>query len=186
VLVIKDECGDALAAKRRSSILDGCARRDPVDLGNPAQLSGESLMKTIVNGHFRAEKVEAYLVSEHARIGTLPRHFGAHMMLVEDMVYGFMRRFVSSYDGGLWNFYELSNGGFYMAPTGGPVQFSVHSNDFDDTLSADAAGIAVCLFAFSHLSFQRPQTDVFTLHFHRLRDFALNHKEAALIFAAID
>jgi hypothetical protein len=186
VLVIKDECGDALAAKRRSSILDNCARRDPGDLGNPAQSSGESLMTTIEYGHFPAEKVDAYLVSEHARIGTLPRHFGSRMMLVEDMVYGFMRRFVSSYDGGLWNFYELSNGGFYMAPTVGPVRFSVYSYGFDDTLSADAAGIVVCLFAFSHLSFQRPQTDVFTQHFHRLRHFALNHKEAALIFAAID
>ena len=33
VLAVKDECADALAAWRRSSILDSCARRDPRDAG---------------------------------------------------------------------------------------------------------------------------------------------------------
>jgi Antirestriction protein len=50
---------------------------------------------------------------------------------------------------------------------------------------ADAAGITVCLFAFSLLSFER-QGEVYSRHFHWLRDFALGHVEAAEIFAAID
>jgi len=82
--------------------------------------------------------------------------------------------------------FELSNGGFYMAPSCDPVEFSVHSNGFEGSLSADAAGITVCLFTFSHLSFQQPSDDVFSRHFYALREFALNHKEAASIFAAID
>jgi hypothetical protein len=40
-------------------------------------------------------------------------------------------------------------------------------------MSASAAGIMVCLFAFSRLSFQFPRNEVFALHFHRLREFAL-------------
>ena len=33
------------------------------------------------------ERVEAWLVPEHARIGTLPRHFGMHMLTVEGRIY---------------------------------------------------------------------------------------------------
>jgi len=57
---------------------------------------------------------------------------------------------------------------------------------FEGTLSADAAGITVCLFTFSHLSFQQPSEDVFSRHFYALREFALDHKEVGSIFAAID
>ncbi len=132
------------------------------------------------------QKIEAYLVLEDARMRTLPQHFGARMMTVEHTIYHFMREFVAEYKGGFWDFYELSNGGFYMAPNSGPVKFSVHTNDFEGTLSADAAGITVCLFTFSHLSFQRPTGEVFSRHFYALREFAIEHKEASLIFAAID
>jgi len=133
-----------------------------------------------------APKVQAHLVLEDARIGTLPRHFGARMMTVEHTVYNFMREFVAEYKGGFWDFYDLSNGGFYMAPNSDPVKFSVHTNGFEGTLSADAAGITVCLFTFSHLSFQQPSQDVFSRHFYALREFALDHKEVGSIFAAID
>jgi hypothetical protein len=131
-------------------------------------------------------KVQAYLVTGHARIGTLPGHFGARMMTVEHTVYHFMREFVAQYKGGFWDFYELSNGGFYMAPNVNPVKFSVHTNGFAGTLSADAAGITVCLFTFSHLSFRYQTHEEFSRHFYALREFALDHKEAGLIFAAID
>ncbi len=131
-------------------------------------------------------KIEACLVLEDARTGTLPRHFGARMMTVEHTVYHFMREFVAEYKGAFWDFYELGNGGFYMAPKSGPVKFRVPTNGFEGTLSADAAGITVCLFTFSHLSFQHPSQDVFSGHFYALREFALNHGEAGLILAAID
>jgi hypothetical protein len=107
-------------------------------------------------------------------------------MLVETAVYGFLRRFCPDYGGGYWRFYELSNGGFYMAPTMPAVRIRVPSNGFEGTLSADAAGITVCLFVFSHLSFQFSKDVMFSSHFHWLRDFASDHAEAAGIFAAID
>jgi hypothetical protein len=108
------------------------------------------------------------------------------MMTVEQSVYNFMREFVAEYKGAFWDFFELSNGGFYMAPSCNPVKFSVHTNGFEGSLSADAAGITVCLFTFSHLSFQQPSADVFSRHFYALREFALDHKEAGMILAAID
>jgi hypothetical protein len=43
--------------------------------------------------HNDSPKVEAYVVLDDARIGTLPRHFGARMMTVELSIYSFMREF---------------------------------------------------------------------------------------------
>lgn len=133
-----------------------------------------------------SQRIEAYRVSEHARIGTLPRHFGRHMMTVECRIYDLLREFSPDYKGAYWHFYELSSGGFYMAPEIETVRMIIASNGFADQMSGDAAGITVCLFAFSHLSFQIPQAEVFARHFHRLRDFAVGHVEAGKIFAAID
>jgi hypothetical protein len=59
-----------------------------------------------------AQRIEAYRVSDHARTGTLPRHFGRHMMTVEGKIYDLMRAFSSEYKGGYRHFYELSKGGF--------------------------------------------------------------------------
>lgn len=82
---------------------------------------------------------------------------------------------------------DLSNGGFYMAPQHeGTYRFSVDTNGYDGEMSPDAAGITVCLFAYSHLSFRYADDQVFANHFHRLREFAMDHAEALAIFAAID
>ena len=131
------------------------------------------------------DRVEAWPVPEHARIGTLPRHFGVHMLTVEGRIYDFLSQFCAAYDGGVWGFHELSNGGFYMSPPDESYELSVDGNGFRGRMSADAAGITVCLFAFSHLSFEYT-TDLFGRHFHLLRDYAKDHPEAGLIFAAID
>lgn len=131
------------------------------------------------------DKVEAWPVPEHARIGTLPRHFGMHMLTVEGRIYDLLSQFCASYDGGIWRFYELSNGGFYMSPPDDSYELIVDGNGFRGRLSADAAGITVCLFAFSHLSFEYT-TDIFSRHYHCLLEYAKDHAEAGLIFAAID
>ena len=117
---------------------------------------------------------------------SLPRHFGQRLLIFEGAVYDFMRRFAADYQGAYWQFYELSNGGFYMAPDEGPFRLSVDSNGYEGMMSADAAGITVCLFACSHLSFRYSEDNVFGDHFHFLRAFAAEHAEASAIFAAID
>jgi hypothetical protein len=132
-----------------------------------------------------AVKVEAYAVAEDARMGTLPRHFGRHMLTVEGHIYGFLSQFCCAYHGGVWQFLELSNGGFYMSPPEDTYELQVDGNGFKGRMSADAAGITVCLFTFSHMSFGYA-TDIFSRHFYQLREFAQEHPEAALIFAAID
>ena len=130
--------------------------------------------------------VVAQQVDDSERMMALPRHFGQHLLIFEGAVYGFMRRFAADYDGAYWQFYELSNGGFYMSPDGGPFRFSVDTNGYEGEMSADAAGVTVCLFACSHLSFRYSEAEVFGEHFHLLREFAAQHAEASAIFAAID
>lgn len=130
--------------------------------------------------------IEAYEVSHHARMGTLPRHFGRYMMTFEGLVYDLMREFSPQYTGGNWRFLEVSNGSFYMTPPRMTYRLTVRSNGYEGEMSADAAGITVCLFVYSQLSFRYQQTDVFARHFHRLREFALGHAESTEIFAAID
>jgi hypothetical protein len=81
----------------------------------------------------------------------------------------------------------LSNGGCYLAPGGAEAfHLKVPGNGFDGMLSADATGFTVTLFALSHLAFRFPSVSIFSERFYQLRDFAIEHGERQLIFAAID
>ena len=131
------------------------------------------------------QPIEARQVTDEARIETLPRHSGRYMLAVEDADYRFMRQLAKDYSGGYWRFYELSNGGFYMAPECEPLVLQVQGNGYAGRRSAEAAGITACLFAFSHLSFRIPD-EVISGLYYQLRDFALEHAEASAILAAID
>lgn len=130
-------------------------------------------------------KIQAYPVPEQAKTRTLPRHFGQQMLIVELSVYMRMSKFASSYAGGSWRFFELSNGGFYMSPPDDEYEIGIDSNGFLGRMSGDAAGIAVCLITFSDLSHNH-SAKKFTEHFHWLRDFAFEHAEFETILQAID
>lgn len=107
------------------------------------------------------------------------------MLTVERRIYEFMSQVCPAYSGGSWRFFELANGGFYMTPPGEAYEICIDSNGFQGHMSADAAGITVCLFIYSQLSFESA-TESFAKHFHWLRDFARHHPEAGAIFQAID
>jgi hypothetical protein len=157
-----------------------------VRVGHSARRSqGDDVMNLSTGATSEPGKIEAYKVSEHARMGTLPRHFGRHMMTVEGRIYDLMHDFACDYQGGCWAFYEISNGGFFMSPPHSRLRLRVETNGYEGEMSGEAAGITVCLFAFSLLSFEYTN-EVFARHFHKLRDFALGHAESAEIFAAID
>jgi hypothetical protein len=172
--------------------LDRCACRDRSLAGNPAQIQlQEPTMTTDVNISSRTGDARSLIVAravdDSERLMALPRHFGHRLMIFEGTVYTFMRRVAPDYTGGLWQFLELSNQGFYMAPEEQRTyRLSVDTNGYEGVMSADAAGITVCLFTYSHLSFEYFGDEAFAEHFHRLRDFALEHAEASAIFAAID
>jgi len=127
------------------------------------------------------------MVKERARLEFLPALFGEKLMLRGEVaVYAFCERMVPAYNGGLWDFFELPNGGRFMAPSiEGPVRVMVEGNGFEGEMSAEAVGITVCLFALSHLSFHFAEP-LLAEGYHLLRDYAADHPEASLIFAAID
>jgi hypothetical protein len=109
-------------------------------------------------------------------------------MRLEPAVYGLTENMSEDYSGGYWDFWELSNGGFYMSPRS-DKRFNVSCmNDYVGEMSADELGITACLYAYSHLSFgQESQfTDTCAQHYHWLRDYALDHDEAGDIFRAVD
>ncbi len=56
-------------------------------------------------------------------------------------MYGVTGKLSSDYHGGYWEFYKLSNGGFYMAQDTGRKFQVFCENGFAGELSADALGI---------------------------------------------
>ncbi len=133
-----------------------------------------------------ALSINASIVPNHLRPGTLPKRF-PHLYLVFEMsVFNCMDKFVKSYNGGYWEYIDLSNGGFYMSlKSDKPLVVEIHSNDFAETMSADAASLVANLFVYCRLANQH-QLDYLIEGFHALREFALIHPESKLILSAIN
>lgn len=124
-------------------------------------------------------------VNPECRGDILPSRVGRHYLKFEMHIFHLSDCLLEEYTGGLWDFYDLSNGGFYMAINReGGFTYENTDNYFKEHMSSDAACIAVNLMVFSRLSFTHP--DPFAELFHQLRDYALQHEEAALIHRAID
>jgi hypothetical protein len=129
------------------------------------------------------------LIPEDQRLSHTASLFGAHFPLViEPVVYGITERMAEAYHGGYWHFYSLDNGGFYMAPDDDQVFQVSCDNYWTGELSADALGIAACLYAYSHCSFSRDEVfgRLCADHYHRLQAYMFEHDEVAAILGAID
>ncbi|WP_420286641.1 antirestriction protein [Enterobacter sp. BNK-9] len=135
-------------------------------------------------------QINATLVPDEQRVGFWPQHFGSipQWIILEPTIFTWMDRFYADYNGGIWNFYTLSNGGAFMAPKAeNSESWSLFNtmNGNSSELSAEATGIAVCLMAYSHHAC-RTECDAMTDHYYRLRDYALNHAECGAIMHIID
>ncbi len=92
--------------------------------------------------------------------------------------------------GGIWNLYTLNNGGAFMAPEPDDdndetwVLFNVMNGNRAE-MSPEAAGIAACLMTYSHHAC-RTECYAMTVHYYRLRDYALQHPECSAIMRIID
>ncbi|CQH45667.1 antirestriction ArdB family protein [Yersinia frederiksenii] len=129
-------------------------------------------------------------VSDEQRADFWPQHFGRipQWILLEPRIFGWMDRFCENYSGGIWHFYTLTNGGAFMAPEAEDDEKWTLLNNMNGNsaeMSAEAAGIAVCLIEYSHHAC-RTECDAMTEHYYRLRDYALSHPESHAILAIID
>jgi len=107
---------------------------------------------------------------------------------IEPTIYNICSNQALGYNGGYWEFYQLSNGGFYMAPNDQKTYQMSCPNYFQGELSADALGVMACLVAFSHLSFSKDLKMAKTCaqHFYLLREYVEYHPEAIALYGAID
>ncbi len=133
--------------------------------------------------------VTSKVLSSNQRIKHTADLFGIRFPVnIEPAIYSIASNIASEYDGAYWEFYSLSNGGFYMAPSLTKLYVVSCVNGFEGTLSADALGITACLYAYSHLSFSSNEAfaEMCANHYHWLRAYMLEHHEASAILPAID
>lgn len=130
----------------------------------------------------------ATLVPESRRMDTADKHFGIRFPItVEPMIFQFASQLAESYSGGYWEFFKLSNGGFYLAPDLDEPFAVIADNGYEGTMSADALGITACLYTYSNLSFGDGSFgEKCGRHYHWLYEFAMQHPEVTAIRAAID
>ncbi|SAK63707.1 antirestriction protein [Caballeronia pedi] len=136
------------------------------------------------------KEVIATPVPASKRLAFMPEAFTPRVMIkAEGLVYHQAAMLSRTYQGGLWQFYTLSNGGYYLAPETDkrfPVQ--VTGNSYEGEVSADAFGVIVTLFVYGALVWidNAPLREKYSDHYHQLRAFACQHPEANAILRAID
>ncbi|WP_019592022.1 antirestriction protein [Thioalkalivibrio sp. ALE20] len=130
--------------------------------------------------------IQSRPIPEEERLNALPRFFGTRALVFENAVFETIQNLSDNYHGGYWHFYETSNDAFFMAPDRhGDLKIEVPGNGYQGYMSPDAAGITACLFVLAAMA-ARFQEERFIDLYHGLRDYALEHREAAAILSAID
>jgi hypothetical protein len=126
------------------------------------------------------------IVPDELRMIFLPHYLGSHFVKGEALVYQWADRLSEDYEGGSWDFFQLSHGGFYLAPAhSGRLRVQWPDNYCDETMGPDAFGVVVTLYALNDPAF-RTHDEKIVDHYHALRAFAAEHVEASKIFKAID
>ncbi len=124
------------------------------------------------------------------RMAFLRRHIRGNMKDVitfENVVYDTMGRLCAAYRGGYWEFFDVSNGAFFMVPNGyASMDIEVDGNGFHGAMNPNAAGIVVTLMALSALACHRSENERFADGFHNLRDYVLTRDDREQILRAID
>lgn len=121
------------------------------------------------------------------RCGCFPGFFGNHFIDTENTVYAFAENIVVGYKGEFWDFFRLTNGGFFVAPRKALLYEVMvpFGNSYRGEMTARAVGLVVCIFAYSFLA-NKTANEVFIDQIEYLREYANLHPEGSKIFAAID
>jgi hypothetical protein len=122
------------------------------------------------------------------RMAVVDKQFGIQYVLkLEPIVFRMAENIAPAYNGAYWNFHTISNGGFYMAPRADNIFAVSCENGFEGKLSADALGIASCMYAYSHLSFgDGVFAETCADQYHLLREYMFQHSEVKAILNTVD
>ena len=108
-------------------------------------------------------------------------------------VYLYADRFLTDYNGGLWDFALLPSGGGFMKPVSEESwRFVNPENHNDVSLSSEAAGIVITSLVLNHRSWmydRHNDMELCALYCHRHRqliNYAFDHLEAAATFVTMD
>lgn len=133
-------------------------------------------------------KIAKRAIADNDYQAHITKLFGTHFtMSLEPHIFDAARNLSAEYGGGTWDFFALSNGGFFMSPRL-CASFNV-SLAFDEpvNMSAEGLGIAACLYAFSRLSFGTGAfAELCGRQYYLLRAFMFEHLEAPTILCATD
>ena len=92
-----------------------------------------------------------------------------------------------AYDGGLWNYVTLSNGGFFLHPVAGQeYRLFCAGNGAEEVVSGETAGIVATLFSLSSLARRLPTQEILANRYHLLLDFARERPDYEAIASLID
>ena len=139
--------------------------------------------------------------------GVLYRRFFGAAFVLEPTIFSLASKFTKgntgadgpSYNGGMWDFVELSNGGLFMYPrmdmsavdcpnAPGTLRCRWADNYSDVRLTPEGLGIAACSMAMSHLSFQAKGASQNALveHFEKLQEFIGQQPECGALASLLD
>ena len=128
-----------------------------------------------------------HITDEDQRLLMFPLHFGTRNgLMFEQFVYTLADNFCPSYNGGYWEFFRLSNGGFFMHPHGNERMELRSTNGTEGIVARDTVGIVLCLFAYSIMTERGAEPQRFQDHFDWLREYAFTHADYSFILSAID
>lgn len=115
-----------------------------------------------------------------------PLHF------FETKVFELLESWCDDYDGGMWKYYELSNGAWYLAPDASkPLQLR-DVNGRKHAMTPDGAGLAASLHLLHQLSWhfhekgEKAKSDIVSEHYHALRMYTYAHVDVAAIWKVLD
>ena len=124
-------------------------------------------------------------VPYHLRSNFLPQKVPHLFLVFETLVYHYAGVFSKEYRGGDWNYYDLSNGGFYMSLQSDDDFHVVLRNFCDGYLSANALGIAASMCALYELANETYQAYLLK-SFQQLKAYVCSHPEASEILRAFE
>lgn len=116
----------------------------------------------------------------------------APLQFFETMVFEMLDSWCDDYDGGVWSYFKLSNGAWYLAPADEGIYRVKDYAGREHEMSPDGAGLTATLHMLHRLTWHfheagdKAKRDVVSEHYHALRMYTYPHPDATAIWRVLD